>query len=436
MRIILPSLVLAAITLSCPLLAQAKSLPETIHMAWQTHPALKAAQAGQGFALRDIKEQFAAFLPTLSLSASGGRQFANNSTSRGLNTVRGEGYSGIWDANINVRQTFFDGGGRGGRVKSARSRAEAAADILTDAQEIIAAGVSATYIELLRTYRVLSVLESHKATSQDYINRITQGVEQGAMNEGELRQAEESLLLIDAQIAEARSQLASAKAAYEEAVGSPPEGTFSTPFIAPANFPASPQMAIDTAIETHPSLARARKQAQSILHDKRSEYAAFYPTVDGELSYTQSEKRDVIGGESEDAIAKLSMNWSFNAGGAAFHRISKAEFQYQQAKAELENAERQIARAIAQSYAGYQGAIEALSVLDQRLSISQALYANYQEQFEGARISLLELMQAQGQAMRTRLEHINGQSRVLVTQYEVLAAMGRAGSIAREGAAL
>ena len=49
----------------------------------------------------------------------------------------------------------------------------------------------------------------------------------------------------------------------------------------------------------------------------------------------------------------------------------------------------------------------------------------YEVQFEGALISVLQLMQADNQVLLTKLESLNAQSRLLLARYGILSAMGK-----------
>lgn len=424
------SVAIAAWMLFLPQGAQAKTLAESIQTAWKKHPSIDAAAAGSGFAAREIKEEFSAYLPDLNLSASGGRLFANNSTSRGINTVRGEGYSGTWDGNVALRQQFFDGGQRDGRVNSAKLRLKAAQSTISDTKDILASSVAASYIELLRVYRAMSMFEQHRAAMQSYVDRLKQAVAEGAADDSEYNQALELQLSLQNIAIDVETQLKNAEAAYIESVGEPPMGALSTPILPDGTIPPSAEAAIAYAKAAHPALMRARQESQSAAYDIEAERAGFYPTIDGELSYLKSERRDVIGGEAEEMKALMRMNWNFETGGGTFHRIGKRKFLHEESLARVRELERQINRAIRFGYAEYEGATQQLVMENERLTLFENLFATYREQFEGARISLLQLMQAENQKFLAHLDQVSAQHRVLNAQYAILSAMGQAQTVA------
>jgi adhesin transport system outer membrane protein len=410
--------------------AAAKSLSETIITAWKNHPSVEAAAYGTDYALKEIKEEKSAYFPQVNLSATGGRQFADNATTRGFTTTRGAGYSNLWDGTVSVRQGIFDGGTRKSRVDAAKSRKEAAETDIHSAQDTLAAAVASAYIEILRVYRGLSMIAQKRSEMEAYISRLQAAVKDGAADGSELNFGQDMILTLDNIAAQYETDLKIAEAAYFEVVGEPIGGEFTTPDLNAGVIPARADMAFDTARSEHALLQRAKFEAEGAAYEIETEEAEFYPDIDGEISYLKSEKRDLIGGEAEDARAVLRMNWNFETGGGAFHRVSKRKFRHEQALAQIREIERRLERDIKLAYAEYEGALKQLQLLNERLDISRQILNTNQEQFEGARVSVLQLMQAENQLFLTHLEQVNAQHRVIAAQYGILSSMGAAHRVA------
>lgn len=421
---------LAAVQLTMPHLASAKTLAEAVRSAWNNHPSLTAAQAQQDYSASEIKEEYGAYFPELSLSAYGGRQYGDNATSRGLSVTRGEGYSNLWEGNATLRQGLFDAGGRDSRVDAAKIREDAATATAEDTKDILAHTVALSYMELLRVYQNLALIDKHRAKIDTYIGRIKQAVDNGAADEAEYKQALDMALVWEDQSITNETLLESAKAAYFEAVGEMPQGQLKTPPLPPGAMPASLNGAIAIAKDGHPALVRAQLDAQAAKFGIETEESGLFPTLDGELSYLKSDKKDLLGGEVTDARALLRMNWAFNTGGSAYQRIAKSKYRHAELNARYEELERQVERGVRLAYAEYDGAQKRLETQKKRYELAQNLLTTSQEQFEGARISLLQLMQAEDQAFQVLLENLNAQNQVKVTQYGILSAIGASSAIA------
>lgn len=412
--------------------AQAKSLQEVILTAWKNHPSVEVAQGDKDFAAKEISEERSAYYPQLNFSAQTGRMYADNATTRGFATTRGAGYSNLWDGTVSVRQSIFDGGERKSRVDAAKIRTEAAETGVYGAQNALAGAVASAYIEVLRVYRGLSMIDGQRAQMEDYFNRLQIAVDNGAANTSDLSVAHDLILAMDDLTARYETELKMVEAAYYEIVGEPVSGELTTPLVAGNLIPARAGLAYEQAQREHVQIVKAKLDAESAAQGIQTEQSSFYPDIDGELSYLKSEKKDLIGGEAEDARAVVRMNWNFETGGGAFHRVDKRRVLHEQAQARIREIERRLERDINLSYAEYEGALKQLEVMNERLAVSQQIMSLNREQFEGARISLLQLMQAENQYFMTGIQQVNAQHRVLAAQYGILSTTGAIRHIAEQ----
>ena len=60
-----------------------------------------------------------------------------------------------------------------------------------------------------------------------------------------------------------------------------------------------------------------------------------------------------------------------------------------------------------------------------RVELNEKLFSIYEDQFEGAVVTLLQLMQAENQLFSARLEHMNAKHRQLLSEYSILGTMGQ-----------
>jgi adhesin transport system outer membrane protein len=119
------------------------------------------------------------------------------------------------------------------------------------------------------------------------------------------------------------------------------------------------------------------------------------------------------------------MSWNFSTGGEQFARIRRSKYSHKEAQSRQREIQRQIEQNVKLSYNEYNTSARQLELLKQRQDLNEKLFATYQSQFEGARVNLLQLMQAHNQLFNTNLESVNGHYRYLAAQYGVLASMGQ-----------
>ena len=406
----------------------AETLEVAVEKTLQTHPSVQAAQAALENALEKKREERSGYFPEIAVNTTFGRIFGNNSTTRGLVTDRGEAYSYLGEAGISARQMIFDGYETSRRLDAAKARKLAAEQTVTDVLETLSFTTVQSYIDLLRAHKALTIIRAQKAQAQDYHDRIESALNDGASDESELQQAKEVLLLLNGFLIEYEGQKAALESQYIELTGSKPETALEnpTPYLE-AGF-EDVEEAVAYAKLHHPSILAAKMSAKSSLFDIDVEKASLYPNIGGELSYLESDKKEEIGGELTDAKAVLRMNWNFETGRGQYARIAQKKASRQQALARLAEIERQIERGVRLAYAEYDTALKSLKNETNKSQLSEDLFETYQTQFEGALIRVIDLMQADNQYFSARLAQTNAAHRALLSQYALLASVGRLGA--------
>lgn len=405
--------------------AAAETLQTAVARAWETHPSLEAARESLNMAEEERKAERSGYYPTLSMTATGGRLYADNSTSRGLTTSRGAGYSYLWEGTATLSQMLFDGFETRNRAASAEARKRAADLTAADTRENLTLTTARAYIDALRVAEALSMLKTHEAKVDDYLSRIKGMVDEGAADESEYQQARDIRVILKGIVADHEAQWRAAVAAYLEATGEEPEGSLEEPRTLKPFVFGTAEQAIKHAGENHPLLQASAFTAQSYVHDEEAEEASLYPDLDGELSYSKTDKRDVIGGESEDGRAVVRMNWNFETGGGQISRIRRAKHQQQEALARLEELKGQVERDVRLAYSEREAAQRHLENQSERVALNETLMQTYNAQFEGAQITLLQLMQGDNQLFTTKLEKMNAKYRLLLADANILARTGR-----------
>lgn len=410
---------------SMPCDSHAESLEAAVLSAVENHPSSKGASFALGASEKERSAEFSGFFPEFSTGNTWGRVFQDNSTSRGLSVTRGDAYSYFGEGSVSLTQPLSGTIETFNRYKSADARVQSADSNLDNTLEGLAFRTVQSYIDVLRSRTGLSMLNGHFTKVQNYEQRISNMVSEGAADEAELQQAKEILVILKGLIADYENQVRSAEANYVEVVGHVPSAEVYRPAPRYDLIPESSNEAIAHAIEHHPSLVSAKETAIAAGYDINAERAALIPDLDGELSYLKSDKDDVIGGEVEDARAVVRLNWNFSTGGAQLARIKQRRYEHQESIQRMKETQRGIERGVRLSYSEYKTAQDQLDNIKKRVALNSELLKTYQAQFEGALISQLQLMRADNQLLNTKLEEMNGEHRLLLSGYAILASVGR-----------
>lgn len=405
--------------------AQAEDLRGAVAAALANHPSVEAAQASEDYTSEERREYVSDLFPQLSATATGGRMYGDNSTSRGLTSNRGQAYSWLWEGNATLTQPIFDGMETFNRIDAAQARQTSSQYKVADAREALALRAVQSYIAVLQATEAVQKISDYKAKIDDYRGRIQTMVDEGVADEAEVAQAKNVSLLLDNTLAETKAQLDTAYAAYKEAVGHMPESTLVRPEAPDAMILPSPAEALTYAKANHPVLLAAYKEMEAAGYDVDAERGTLLPALDGELSYLKRDQVEEIGGEVEDGRALLRMSWDFAAGGRDLARIRKTKAAYSEKLARSQETLLQIERDISTSYADLTRAEKQKKLTAERAAIMQDLFDANETQFEGARLRLLQVMQSDNQLFGAKLEKMNADYSSLIAQYTVLASTGR-----------
>ncbi|HEY8189501.1 MAG TPA: TolC family protein [Micavibrio sp.] len=405
--------------------AHAETLSEAAVFAMNNHPVVESALAERDLAGEEEREKKSDFFPEVSINAATGRVYGDNSTSRGLSATRGVGYSWNHEGGLTVNQLIFDGQETVNRVDAADARRQAANVNIMDVQESLALRVVLAYLDVLRNRESAAMIREHAGKIANYRKRIGKMVDQGAADESMAVQTHDIQNQLDGTLADIEGQMNKALAEYAEAVGHPADSAMAKPSLDEKLLPADVEDAVVLARKNNPALKIAALQGIAAGHDIDAERATLYPDVSGELSYFKKDLADVIGGEVVDERALLRMNWTFSTGGAQLARIRQSVYREAATRARNEDLANRLEREVRKAYAEMDASKSRLDVSRDRVDVSDDLVKTYKKQFEAAKITLLNLLQAENAHFNAKLGVLNADYRHMAAEYSILASTGR-----------
>ena len=403
--------------------AFAETLQQSVMQALSAHPSVEAALANKEIAIQDKKEVRSNLFPVVSAGTSVGRIYSDNSTSRGLTVSRGAAYSGLWEANATVTQPIYDGMQTKNRIDAANARMQSADYNVLDVRENLALRATQAHIAVLQADATLARTKSYYEAIENYLAKIQLMVDEGVADESEVAQANNISLMLKSTLTDYQGQLKTALANYSEIVGQAPTSVLVKPVN--QNLMSDIHKAVAYAKSNHPLLRSNQKELEAIEYDIKAEKGALYPGLDAELSGITRDQKEEIGGELKDARALLKLTWDFETGGALGARSKRSQAQQSEIIAENKERLRSIEGDIYRAYAELETAQKQVSLIKEREAVTSSLFEAYKTQFEGARVRLLQLMQAENQLFNSQLESITAEYRHLMAQYTVLASIGQ-----------
>lgn len=434
-KILISSAVLCSV-LGSVLPSHAQTVQDAVQAAIMNHPQVEQAKARYGIAEEEISSVKSGFFPTVSVGLTAGRVYGDNATSRGTVTTRGAAYSGLGEATASLQQPIFDGFETLNRLRASKASTESANLQLQDVREQIAFQTVQAYLNVLQARSILLRLQNQEAKVNDYLERIETNVEDGGADESQLQQAKDVRVLLNGFVADYTAQLRTAESQFMELTGVGPFEDMKVPSFNAADAPENMDEAIALAAVDHPAIRALQHDTKASSFDVEAERGLLYPEVFGELSYLKNDKREEIGGEVEDRRAVLRLNWEFEAGQGQYARIKQRQYEEAEATAREKEIRRQVERDVRIAYAARDAAIKRLKNQNERIDLNKKLFETYEAQFEGGRVDLLQLMQADNQLFNTEIEKTIYQYSLLSTQYGVVASLGQLQSALFQAAAL
>lgn len=403
--------------------AYGTTLNEAVEAALQNHPRHEVAILQLEAASEKRREERSGFFPTVSASASGGRIYGDNSTSRGLSVTRGAGYSWLWEGNVALTQNLFNGLATVNKHGAAKDREDAARYTKDDVREALTAETVLAYLDVVRTSKGIKLLEQSLAEMEKYQPQFEILVEEGAVDSTDWNQAIDTIEGLNSLIIDYEAQHKSALGRYQMMTGSLPTETLVKPNLV-LDIPGDFDLAKGWTLENHPQLLAYQGITHAAWHDAQAERASFLPKLDSEFSYYKKDQEDVIGGEVVDARALLKASWGFSLGGGELAKFKQSRKRYQETMADRRDREKTLINTLNDAWINKEKLEVKHIVLKRRAALSNALLKTRRDQFEGGQISLLQLMQSHRQKQALAFEALQLEYTQLSSDYLLLSAMG------------
>jgi adhesin transport system outer membrane protein len=382
--------------------ADALTLDETVRAALRTNPDTLIARDDLRIASQEARQARGAYYPLLDLRGATGIEQSRSSTTRTLDPPN----PALWrsEAGVTLRQMLFDGFATTGDVARGDARAAAAGERVKVSANTVALAAIEAYLEVLRNRELVRLTEENVREHADIVDRararagVTEGSEAPVVrargDTTELPRAEARLAGARASLQQARGRLRDAEATFVRIVGQRP-GELAPVAPLRADLPASEDEALTQAVERSPGISAARKDIDAAAAELQQADARFLPRLDLELAGNRNKNVDGTLGMNNDASALLVLRYNLYSGGAdaarrraALERIGRSRNTLLQTRRNLEQ-ETQI------SWSALVTARERVPILQEQVRQSARAREAYRGQFELARKSVIDLLDAE-----------------------------------------
>ncbi len=189
------------------------TLEEALEEAVQHRPTLRALQSQIDALEAQVATTRGAWLPEV--GAFGRYVYARPNP---INLLEQDEFHGHWELGVRARWSLFDAG-RPAATAAARARVTAARAQLAEARSSLEVDVSRRYLDMRRAEESLIVAEQHMEQARSTFQIFEAQYREGAVLSSQVLEAEQVLRAAEARLALARSDVAITRAALVHAIG-------------------------------------------------------------------------------------------------------------------------------------------------------------------------------------------------------------------------
>lgn len=385
---------------------QNTSFGRTIREAVLAFPAL----AGQQAQIRSVAARMDGLIGSLRPQLSTG-------LSTGQDLLAGGSDGPATDARITMRQLVFDGAATRNRIALTSINQRQVSLELDVLLSSLSRQMALAGLELWRQTELLRLAEEDVAAHEAFVEQTEERAAGGVIAESDRLSAQSRLADARASLARSRSSLSAAEASYLALVGDLPREVVKPPpppsmeaSVARERVGTSSQM-----IAARLLVAEARSQRDVVLSGR-------YPGVFLQVTGT---REDLFANDAEnDIFAGLSVDYALTSGGQQRAREREAESQLSAARSRLEEAERQIGRALDVALANREALAFEIEAAADAVRLNEASLAAVRDQFGIGSRSIVNILDAQRDLTSARAREVVVEANSIQAEFEILELTG------------
>ena len=411
---------------------QAQSLSELVAQARGYDASWQAQQADARAAASRADQAMSGLLPSVGLSAGANRSHVDIHTSVPIPGMAGSVNTTQQNLQLSAQQPLYRPANKIAYEQGQRGVDVAQAQLDSASQNLIVR-VAQAYFDVLAAQDSVQVAQAQKQAISTQLEMAKRNFEVGTATITDSREAQARFDLVTAQEIAAQNDLQVKRVALDQLVGR--VGIQPTPLAAPLTLPQvapdNVQSWVDTALLSQPQLRQAQLALDIAKLDTQKAETGHKPTVDLQAGYVVNRYPNgsmtpaiPLSYRTNAAQIGVVMNMPLFAGFAVQNRIKETVALEEKARAQLDDARRNVEQATRTAFLGVQSGQAQVKALEAALASSQsALEANKMGYEVGVRINI-DVLNAQSQVYQTERDLANARYQVLLGQLKLRQAAG------------
>lgn len=393
--------------------AQTFEMNQALVSAYLSNPDLAVGQAQLRAVDEQVPQALAGWRPRIFLN--GDVTASDTATDSNDSSNESAGVS------LDITQSLYAGGATVAGVRRAENNVQAQrAQLVALEQQVLLDAVD-SYTATYRDRSVLELALNNAKRLKRQLQATRDRFEVGEVARTDVAQAEARLAEANANIQQARADLAASESAYRDVIGTEPED-LAKPVEMEMRF-ASLDDALELA-KMNPDIAAAEYSLRSARDNMDVAKADLLPSLDlsGSLSYTE-DPSDTVDWQRQARIG-LDLSVPLYQGGAAYSRVREAGQQVKVQQNTLEGAIRGVQRNVTSAWERLEAARAATDALKSQVRANRiALEGVQQEALVGQR-TVLDVLDAEQELFQSQVDLVGAERTAVQASAELKAAIG------------
>ncbi|MEA1955154.1 MAG: TolC family outer membrane protein [Campylobacterota bacterium] len=408
--------------LSLVLTLNAQDIKTTMRDVISTNPIILERLKNYNSTKEEIRSAKAGFYPKVDLSIGIGYENTKK-------TDRPEQADTSFDLNVyknslTYTQNFFNGYKTTYQIKQKEFQSISASYSYVEKVNNTAFEMVDSYLQLMKNIELYENEKNNVKINQGILDKVRKLYDSGLTTLSEVNKIEASLALANSNAVAQDNTLLDSKYNMHKILGRHIDTNKMQKPILNLQLPNSIEKASQLAMINNPSLLVASfniKLAQASYKEKKS---AFYPSIDVDISQSINKNLSGTEGKERDFKAMLYLKYNIFNGYADTSNLQKSISEIHKEIQTKNSLRRKVIEGLNLSFASYSKLNKQLKYLKQYKRFSFKTLSLYTKEYDLGRRSLLDLLSAQNDFIKSKSQIINTEYNILFAKYRILDAMG------------
>ena len=420
-----PALVALAIAVAATPV-HADDLQGALAAAYATNPDLAAARANLRATDEGVPIARAPGLPSLTGTATY-TEYVKKSANSFIAPDRG------LDVSTTLSVPIYSGGGVRNSVLAAKTRVVAGEAGLRGTEAGVFSQVVAAYMDVIRDAATVGLNRNNVQVLEVNLKATTDRFEIGDVTRTDVAQSNSRLALARADLRNAEASLVASRERYVQVVGLAPNDLQPPPPL--AALPATPEEAVQTALDNNPDLLAARQRTKAAGFDARAAGAGRLPTISLFTSGDYSNYLGSLGGSAggsaftqrqTTAQAGVRASIPLFQGGLPAARQRQAQATASAVEEQEISAERQVIANVRSAYTQWRAAYDVITLNQTAVDAAALSLEGVRAENTVGNRTILNILDAEQELLRAQVGLVAARRNAYVASFNLLAAMGKA----------